>query len=418
MIQSKSCKEQGQTPAEPTFCSYFNRGECRSCNWIEQEYLGQLEKKENKIKEALSFFPAFQLEKSIKSPLQGFRNRAKMIVTGSVEKPVIGLLGEETLDQGRELLSCPIHHKKLNQIIAALPEIISTYNLIPYRIYERKGELKGLILFYSPETNQSYLRFILRSKECVARIKKLVPGFQKQFPEVVCITANIQPIPHAIQEGPEEIFLTEVQSIDLQLGAIRLKLAPQAFVQTNIHVATELYQTAARWIGEAQRVCADSSNHGRAAGKAHFTKILELFCGQGAFSLIAAHTLEGVAPASFLGIEINPEAVRTANDTAMTLGLSQVRFKASDATQVFSDIESFQPDLILVNPPRRGLGDGVKTLKKIPPSHLIYSSCSIRTLAADLKVLAGNYHLKKVQLFDMFPHTEHFETLIWLERNS
>ncbi|MEO5970811.1 MAG: hypothetical protein ABIQ95_12865 [Bdellovibrionia bacterium] len=58
MIQPKNCKEQDKTPAEPTFCSYFNRGECRSCNWIELEYLSQLERKENKIREALSFLPA------------------------------------------------------------------------------------------------------------------------------------------------------------------------------------------------------------------------------------------------------------------------------------------------------------------------------------------------------------------------
>jgi len=381
--------------AASTFCPYFNRSECTSCEWIGQDYLRQLERKEQRVRELLSSFPSFQLERSVQSPLQGFRNRAKMGVTGTVEHPVIGLLGVDKLDEGRELLSCPIHHDKLNQIIAAVPELIQSYNLIPYRIQERKGELKGIIAFYSPVANQAYLRFILRSKECVARIKKLVPALQKQFPEVICITANIQPIPHAVQEGFEEIFLTEVRTIDLDLGSIRLMLAPQAFVQTNISVAVQLYETAALWIQEARP-----------------RKVLELFCGQGAFSLVAAAR----NPAKFLGIEINPEAVRTANETAQNLGLSQVQFKTSDATQVAEALESFQPDLVLVNPPRRGLAEGTQMLKQALPPYLIYSSCSIETLAFDLKILAGIYTLKKVQLFDMFPHTQHFETLVWLQR--
>jgi 23S rRNA (uracil747-C5)-methyltransferase len=385
------------------FCSYFDQRSCRSCKWIEQDYSSQIIKKEEQIRDALSFFQIFHLEKSVQSSLQGFRNRAKMSVTGSVETSVIGLLGQnnDSLDEGREILACPIHHEKLNQIIAALPELIRVYNLIPYIIQERKGELKGVIAFYSQETNQAYLRFILRSKECVARLKKLVPVFQKQFPEVVCITANIQPVPHAIQEGPEEIFLTETRAIDLQLGSLCLKLTPQAFVQTNIHVATALYETAARWIQEAEGV----------------GNFLELFCGQGAFSLVAAQSLLD-RTTRFLGIEINGEAVKAANETAKRLGLGHVLFRASDATQVASEIEDFQPDLVLVNPPRRGLAQGALILKQATPRYIIYSSCSIETLARDLRILSEKYNIRKIQLFDMFPHTEHFETLVWLQIKS
>ncbi len=338
-----------------------------------------------------------QLEPSVHSPLQGFRNRAKMIVTGSVENPVVGLLGEDNLDQGREILYCPIHAPKLNQIIASIPEFIRSYNLIPYNIKERRGELKGLIAFYSPVTHQAYLRFILRSKECVARIKKLVPVLQSRLPEVLCITANIQSIPHAIQEGPEEIYLTDRKDIDLQVGPICLKLSPQAFVQTNMTVATELYQTGARWIQEAQP-----------------KKVLELFCGQGAFSLVTAQSATAVE--EFLGIELNRDAVRSANETAKLLGLRHVKFQASDAIRAKSDIQAFRPDLVLVNPPRRGLTEGAGILKAALPQYVIYSSCSIKTLASDLRVLSESYRIKRVQLFDMFPHTAHFETLVWLER--
>ena len=359
-----------------TFCTYYNQQECKSCTWIEVPYAEQLKRKENAV-------PS--------SPI-GFRNRAKMIVTGTSEKPIIGLTGGETLDEGRELLHCPIQNPKLNEVIAALPEYIREFNLIPYQIENRKGELKALILFYSPLTNQMYLRFILRSKECVSRITKLLPKLQSQFPHLVCVTANIQPVPQAILEGKEEIFITEQKFIAHQLGHLTLNLAPQAFVQTNAEVATKLYQLAADWITEIKP-----------------EKMLELFCGQGAFSLFAAKSAKKI-----VGIEINEEAVKTANETARKLGYSHLSFECRDA----KDTPSIGADLILVNPPRRGLGESIEIILNAEPKHLIYSSCSAESLNKDLQKLATQYSIVKKQVFDLFPHTEHFETLVHLERKA
>ena len=145
-----------------TFCPYFNQGQCRSCQWIEEDYPSQLRRKELKLLEALNFFPNVILEPSVSSPNQGFRNRIKMSVTGTIDNPIIGLLGTDTLDQGREILSCPIHHPKLNDILKSIPNLIQQYRLAPYNISNRKGELKGLIVFYSSHTHQAYLRFVLR----------------------------------------------------------------------------------------------------------------------------------------------------------------------------------------------------------------------------------------------------------------
>jgi 23S rRNA (uracil747-C5)-methyltransferase len=374
-----------------SFCPYFNQSQCRSCDLIETDYSGQISWKEELLRTA---FPGVALEPSVTSSQQAFRNRAKMAVTGTVEAPVIGLTGEADLDQGRELLHCPIHHPKLNELIAAMPEFIRSYHLYPYSIEARKGELKGLIAFYSPRSGQMYLRFILRSKDCVSRIIKMLPSLQARFPELVCVSANLQPIPHAILEGKEEIILTEKKFIDDDLEKVRLKLAPQAFVQTNVEIATKLYQTAARWIAES-------------ASK----RLLELFCGQGAFSFFAASFL-----AEGLGIEINADAVNSANETAHEQGFSHLRFKCADATRVQAEMDAFQPEIVLVNPPRRGLSEGVALLLKNRPPHLIYSSCSIETLSTDVQKLSSSYRVERVQLFDMFPHTKHFETLVWLVR--
>lgn len=378
------------------FCAYYASGQCHSCEWIEQNYAEQLKRKEKQICEALNFFPDLSLEKSTESPQLGFRHRAKMSVTGTLENPIIGLLGESQLDQGRELLDCPIHHPTLNQLLHLLPDFIRKAQLTPYRISERTGELKGLIAFYSPGSDQMYLRFILRSKEGVSRISQYLPELQANCPVLTCVSVNLQPVPHAILEGPEEIILTDQKTIEHPIGSLPLKLSPQAFVQTNAQVAEALYKTAAGWIAES------------GAGK-----VLELFCGQGTFSFVAAKNA-----GQFLGIEINREAVTLANKMAKELNFPRLKFQCADATQLQKEIEDFSPDLILANPPRRGLTQGVKLIQKAQPQNFIYSSCHIESLAMDLKQIADCYQIKKGKLFDMFPHTRHFETLIWLEKKQ
>jgi 23S rRNA (uracil747-C5)-methyltransferase len=374
-----------------TFCKHFDSGNCRSCEWITVPYADQLRKKESILIESLGLKANDpRLEATMASLQTGFRNRAKMTVTGTVENPCIGLIGTDTLDQGRELLDCPIHHPRLNEVIQALPQYIRDYQLIPYRINERKGELKGLILFYSPGSNELYLRFILRSRECVSRIRKLLPKLQEQFPFLTCVSANLQPIPHAHLDGPEEIILSDRPFIRHQLGEWTFQLSPQAFVQTNADTATRLYQTAADWVATIRPV-----------------KMLELFCGQGAFSFFASKSAD-----SILGIEINAAAVDTANRTAKTLGLDHIRFECLQA----KNAPHFGADLILVNPPRRGLAESVQLILDQQPESLIYSSCSHESLARDLQNLSNDYSIEKIRIFDLFPHTEHFETLVLLRR--
>lgn len=382
-----------------SFCPYFNRDECRSCSEIEKLPADQLAEKEASVRYALAFLSSEELPlvKSVSSEPEGFRNRAKMAVTGTHEEPRIGLVGEEFFDAGRSLLECPIHHPELNRLLAAMPEFIREFRLFPYQIDQRTGELKSLIAFYSPGSGEMYLRFVLRSRECVFRLRKGLPKLQALFPALVCVSANIQPIPHAILAGPEEIFLTERRTITHRLGPLALRLAPEAFVQTNAAVATRLYTEAAEWIAQAG-----------------IAKVLELYCGQGAFSFFAAIASPGID--EILGIDLIAEGVDSASLTARELGLSRLRFRATDATRVETELGEFRDGLVLVNPPRAGLRAAADLIFASPPAHLIYSSCSLETLATDLRKFANHYRVRRIRLFDLFPHTPHFETLVWLER--
>lgn len=172
-----------------------------------------------------------------------------------------------------------------------------------------------------------------------------------------------------------------------------LWIRPQSFFQTNPAVASRLYATARDWV--------------RALPVQH---MWDLFCGVGGFGLHCA-----TPTMRLTGIEIAPEAIACARQSAAQLGLSNLHFQALDSTQ-FATREADAPQLVLVNPPRRGIGAELcDYLSRMAPPYIIYSSCNARTMATDIARLSG-YRVERVQLFDMFPHTAHYEVLTLLVR--
>ncbi|HBW42580.1 MAG TPA: 23S rRNA (uracil(747)-C(5))-methyltransferase RlmC, partial [Leclercia adecarboxylata] len=235
------------------------------------------------------------------------------------------------------------------------------------------------------------LRFVLRSQAKLPQLRAALPWLQQQLPQLTVITANIQPVHMAIMEGDEEIFLTGAQALAERFNDVPLWIRPKSFFQTNPTVASQLYATARDWVRQLP------VNH-----------MWDLFCGVGGFGLHCA-----TPQMKLTGIEISAEAIACATQSATELGLTNLHFQALDSTQ-FATGQDNVPDLVLVNPPRRGIGQALcDYLSQMAPQFIIYSSCNAQTMAKDLHALPG-YHIARVQLFDMFPHTAHYEVLTLL----
>jgi 23S rRNA (uracil747-C5)-methyltransferase len=116
------------------------------------------------------------------------------------------------------------------------------------------------------------------------------------------------------------------------------------------------------------------------------------------------------------GVEVSGEAVASAERTARDLGLARATFRADDAGAVALGEPALAPDVVVVNPPRRGIGPDLATwLESSRAEHVVYSSCNAASLARDLAGMPS-LRVERAQVLDMFPHTDHYEVLVLLAR--
>ena len=371
-------------------CALYDANRCRSCQWLEKPYPTQLNEKQSMLEQLLAEQPVTAWLPPVTSPQQAFRNKAKMVVSGSVERPVLGLIHRD--GEAVDLCDCPLYPASFQPVFAALKPFIARAGLTPYNVARKRGELKFLLITESQQGGVM-LRFVLRSTAKLEQLRAALPWLQQQLPQLAVISANIQPVHMAILEGEEEIALTPAQSLAENFNGVPLWIRPQSFFQTNPTVASALYATARDWV--------------RSLNIHH---MWDLFCGVGGFGLHCA-----TPDMTLTGIEISPEAIACAKQSAAELGLTNLHFQALDSTQ-FATGQGNVPELVLVNPPRRGIGKALcDYLSQMAPDYIIYSSCNARTMATDIAHLPG-YRVERVQLFDMFPHTAHYEVLTLLTR--
>ena len=285
----------------------------------------------------------------------------------------------------------------LNEILPILKKKLLEYKIYPYCLKEKKGELKYVILSKSQSHQEILIRFVIRSKESLDRLKKMATGLVRELSFVKVITANIQPEHKAIFEGDEEIVLTVEDKILHQFNDVFLTLGPRSFFQVTPSIAEKLYSS----VGEIVKI--------------HDVKsFLDLFCGVGAFSYFAAKSCLDV-----VGIEISKEAILCAQSSLTLNKVSgNLAFKALDVEE-FLQNQNNNYEAVLINPPRRGLNKSIiKDIMAQKPKLIIYSSCNAESLARDFGDFGQGYKILSTQIFDMFPYTAHFETLMVMHRRD
>ena len=373
-------------------CAYFREDLCSSCPSIETAYTAQVQAKQEHARALLAAHPQLQWLDPVTSAEADFRNKAKLVVGGSAKNPTLGIVDYRT-GASTDLGECPLYMELIQAAIPVLRELIQRADLTPYDIPNRRGELKNILVTASA-AGELMVRFVLRSKKLLVPIRRQMDWLQEQLPNLAVLSVNLLREHVALIEGDEEIILTERQTLPMRVNGMSLHLRPQSFFQTNTQIAQAMYAQGREWVAQVQP-----------------HTLWDLYCGVGGFALHAAQVMNG----EVTGIEISAEAIRSAQRTVAEQGLEGVKFAAGDATE-FAVKARKTPEMLVVNPPRRGIGERLCAwVEGSGIEHVIYSSCNAKTLAADLANMPS-YKPVAARLLDMFPHTNHYEVMTLLRR--
>ena len=393
-------------------CHYFDASRCRSCTLIETPYARQLLDKEQRCRELLPTVPENGWLPSFSGGGRGFRNRVKLVVGGVPGDVTLGILGPD--GSGVDLRECAIQAPEIAAVIPAIASFLESTGLAPYDVPARRGELKFVHVTAAPaasegsgmaEVSELMLRFVGRTQLTLDVIRARLDALRAAVPNAVVISVNLLPEHKAALEGEREEMLLG-SSLPMRLGfddrPLTLHLMPQSFFQTNTAVARELYAQVAEWVLRVRPA-----------------SLWDLYCGVGGFALHCAAALASESDETdcrVLGVELSEAAVDSARRSSREANLA-AEFLAADATRfAVTAAPEILPELLIVNPPRRGIGVELSSwIEGSGIAHLVYSSCNPESLARDIAAMPS-YAVREGRVFDMFPHTSHLEVAVLLER--
>ncbi|MBQ9994329.1 MAG: 23S rRNA (uracil(1939)-C(5))-methyltransferase RlmD, partial [Clostridia bacterium] len=214
------------------------------------------------------------------------------------------------------------------------------------------------------------------------------------------IVFNINPKPTSMVLGDRDEVLHGDGYIEDTLCGCVFRISPSSFYQIN-PVQTEKLYNKAMELARLNRS----------------TKVIDAYCGIGTIGLVAAKTAGSV-----IGVELNRDAVNDAIVNARRNGAKNAHFYCADAGDYMEHLafRGESADVVFMDPPRAGSSRKfIESLAKMAPPRVVYISCNPETLARDLALLTKKgYEVQRICPVDMFPHTNHVETVVLLSRKD
>ncbi|MBR6142626.1 MAG: 23S rRNA (uracil(1939)-C(5))-methyltransferase RlmD [Bacteroidaceae bacterium] len=226
----------------------------------------------------------------------------------------------------------------------------------------------------------------------------LLQWMHETFPEITSLLwVNNEKFNDTIGDLDVQLY-SGTDHIFLEMEGLRFKVGPKSFYQTNTEQAYILYNVAREFA--------------RLTGN---ELVYDLYTGTGTIANFVAKYARKV-----IGIEYVPEAIEDAKINSKINGIENTEFFAGDMKDILNKdfIEKHgKPDIIITDPPRAGMhGDVIDAILFADPQRIVYVSCNPATQARDLQLLSAAYEVKRIQPVDMFPHTQHVENVVLLER--
>lgn len=269
-------------------------------------------------------------------------------------------------------------------------------NQIPaYNEKTGEGLLRHIVIRVGLHTHEIMCILVVNGKKLIKE-QELVELLVKRF-NVKTVVKNINQKNTNVILGHENIILHGDGYIYDTLGEYTFKISPMSFYQVNPVQAELLYQVALEM--------AD-------LGKEDI--VFDLYCGIGTIGIFASKYVKKV-----YGVEVVEQAVEDAKENAKINQVKNIEFLSGNVETVFTNLmekKNIYPDVIIVDPPRKGLEEiTVTNMLAVEPKKIVYISCNPATMVRDIELLKEKYETKLMQPVDMFPYSKHVECVAVLE---
>ena len=373
-------------------CPYYRR--CGGCAFRHMDYAGELEAKRQRVQDTLRRVGGSSVEvEEILGAAETLRYRNKGQYPVSPE-------GKVGFYQARshcvtDIDTCLIQKPQADAAANALRHYMAEHRVPGYD--ERTGE--GLVRHLYVRTNQAgqSLICIVVNGDKLPHEEELVHSMRRAVPDAAGVVLGINTARSNVILGDRYRTLWGKDTLTDTLCGHQFRLSIPSFYQVNREQAEVLYRRAVDY-----------------AGLTGAELVLDLYCGAGTITLTMADRAK-----KLIGAEIVPPAVKNARENARANGISNVEFFCGDASDIAAKLaaDDLRPDVICVDPPRKGLApEVIDAVARMGPQRIVYVSCDPATLGRDVKLLEQRgYKARRAAAVDLFPGTAHVETVCLLE---
>ena len=292
---------------------------------------------------------------------------------------------------------CLIEDEVADKIIVTIRKLAVSFKLKAFNDVTMKGFLRHVLVKRGFLSGQVMVVLVTASGGFPSQ-RSFVNALLQRHPEISTIVRNINDKHTSLVLGDKSEVLYGSGYIEEQLCGLTFRISPKSFYQINPIQTEVLYNTAAEF-----------------AGLTGSERVIDAYCGTGTIGLIMSKNAGEV-----IGVELNKDAVKDAKFNAEANGVKNIQFFCGDAGKFMVEMAEMgeNADVVITDPPRAGCSlDFLKSLIKLAPKRVVYVSCNPETLARDLGFLTRKgYKATKIQPVDMFPFTEHVETVVLLEK--
>ena len=402
--------------AEP-FCPHF--GVCGGCKWQCLDYQEQLFYKQKQVMDNLERIAKVELPAC--SPILGsektrhYRNKVEFgccnkrwltseeIASGVYyEHPeAIGFHTAGSFDKILPIQECHLMDDINNRLRNGIRDYAYAHGLSFYDQRAHTGLLRGMMVRISNSGEvMLLLQLCVLTEEERSQGMALLEWVRQSFAEVTSLLwVDNQKFNDTFADLPVHVY-AGTDHIYLLMEDLRFKVGPKSFYQTNTDQALNLYKVARDF-----------------AGLTGSELVYDLYTGTGTIANFVARQARQV-----VGIEYVPEAIEDAKVNSACNHIGNTLFYAGDMKDILdrSFIECHgRPDVIITDPPRAGMHhDVIDAILFAAPRRIVYVSCNPATQARDIALLDARYRVARIQPVDMFPHTQHVENVVLLERRE